>query len=82
MASFLFLIYCPSKFTTLSPIVLQTTLSFEQIIAYSFAMGPPDWGLGEELTIPHRKNQFVTKFYTRPLNWWAFMNKVTNLLVS
>jgi hypothetical protein len=31
--------------------------------------GPPPCGLGEGITIPQRKNQFVTKCCTGPRNW-------------
>jgi len=42
---------------------------------------PPAWGLGEGLTTPHRKNQFVTKCYTGPQNWRALVNRVMKLRV-
>jgi len=53
--------------------------------------GPRDWGLGDGLTTPHRKYQFVTKCYTGTRNWtdgqdkdqwWAFVGTVMNLWVS
>jgi len=31
--------------------------------------GPPAWGLGEGLTTPHCKSQFVTKCCNGPRNW-------------
>jgi hypothetical protein len=41
-----------------------------------FFASSPAWGLGDGLTSPHRKSQFVTKYYTEPWNWRPFVNTV------
>jgi len=37
--------------------------------------GPPAWGLGDELTNPHLKNQLLAKCYTVPGNWTVSLKR-------